>query len=280
MYTSIPMIDVFIKRIWDIFNIKWWQDAILAILFQTLLQSVLILLQNEWPKTRRSRQISISGSYTKQRWQCSNWSQGQDQLSHVRCMTRLATIWKSNSISFPIKFKLYKTLVLSILMYGFESWTLTTDLERRIQAFEHKCFRKLLRISYTEHKTNEFVRQQVTTYVGSQEPFLAIIKRCKLTWYGHVTCHDSLAKIILQGQGTIQGTRSRQKKSWFDNVKEWTTHKGAHLLCMAESRDNWHVLVKEASSTLTGWVSEWASDITTSLRPSMELVLHYKVWTN
>ncbi len=67
------------------------------------------------------------------------------------------------------KFKLYKTLVLSILMYGCESWTLTADLERRIQAFEHKCFRKLLRLSYTEHKTNEFVWQQVTTYAGSQE---------------------------------------------------------------------------------------------------------------
>ncbi len=63
-----------------------------------------------------------------------------------------------------------------------------------------------------------------------------------------------------------QGTRRRgqQKKSWFHNVKELTTHKGAHLLHLAESRDKWHVLVKEASSvspqqastTLTGWVSE------------------------
>ena len=80
--------------------------------------------------------------------------------------------------------------------------------------------------------------------------------------------HDSLAKTILQG--TIQGTRrrGRQKKSWFDNVKEWTNHKGAHLLRLAESIDNWGFLVKEASSvspqrastTLTGWVSEWVSE--------------------
>jgi hypothetical protein len=52
-------------------------------------------------------------------------------------MTQLNAIWKSN-ISFHVKFKLYKSLILSILVYGCESWTLTADMERRIQAFENK----------------------------------------------------------------------------------------------------------------------------------------------
>ena len=52
-------------------------------------------------------------------------------------MTRLNVIWKGNSISFPVKLKLFKSLVVSILLYGCESWTLTADLETRIQAFEH-----------------------------------------------------------------------------------------------------------------------------------------------
>ncbi len=37
------------------------------------------------------------------------------------------------------------------------------------------------------------------------------------------------------------------KKSWLDNVKEWTIYNGAYLLRLAESRDNWHDLVKEAT---------------------------------
>ena len=71
-------------------------------------------------------------------------------------------------ISFPVKLKLFKSLVVSILLYGWKGWTLTADLERRIQTFEHKCYRRLLSISYTEHRTNEVVRQQVTNYAASK----------------------------------------------------------------------------------------------------------------
>jgi hypothetical protein len=62
-------------------------------------------------------------------------------------MARLNRVWKSN-ISFQTKFKLFRSLVVSILLYGCETWTLLVDDERRIQAFETKCLRKLLRISY------------------------------------------------------------------------------------------------------------------------------------
>jgi hypothetical protein len=162
-------------------------------------------------------------------------------------ITRLNTIWNSSSISFPVKFKLYKSLVISILLYGCESWTLTADTERRIQAFEHKCFRKLLHISYKEHKTNDYVRQQVTTYVGKQEPLLATVKRRKLAWYGHVSRHESLSKTILQG--TVEGKRrrGRQRKSWSDNVTEWTGCNIASLLRQAEDRELWRSLTARTS---------------------------------
>ena len=62
-------------------------------------------------------------------------------------MARLSRIWKSNNISFTVKYKLYKTLVVSILLYGCETWTLLASTERKIQAFEMKCMRKLLHIS-------------------------------------------------------------------------------------------------------------------------------------
>ena len=57
-------------------------------------------------------------------------------------MTRLAVLWENKAISFPTKITLYKSLVLSLLLYC-ESWaqrpalTATADLERRIQAFQN-----------------------------------------------------------------------------------------------------------------------------------------------
>ena len=54
--------------------------------------------------------------------------------------------------------------------------------------------RKLLRISYLEHETNDWVQSKISFLVGPQKPHLAIVKRWKLAWFRHVTCQDSLSK--------------------------------------------------------------------------------------
>ena len=162
-------------------------------------------------------------------------------------MASLEKIWKSD-ISFKTKFKLYRSLVLSTLLYGCESWTLLAETERRIQAFEMKSMRKLLRISYLERKTNEFVQDQVTRLVGPQEPLLATVKRRKLQWFGHTTRHDGLSKTILQG--TVEGgrRRGRQRKSWSDNIKEWTALTMPELITHAADRPTWRRLSASSAS--------------------------------
>ena len=61
--------------------------------------------------------------------------------SAMTAMARLQRIWRWNTISMASKFKLYKSLVTSILLYGCETWTLLADSEKRIQAFKTKCLR-------------------------------------------------------------------------------------------------------------------------------------------
>ena len=107
-------------------------------------------------------------------------------------------VWFRHCIT-ASKFKLYKSLVTSILLYGYETWTLLADSEKRIQAFETKCLRKPLCISYLEHKTNDWVRSKINFLGGPQGSLLATVKRRKLAWFGHVSRHDSLFKTILQG---------------------------------------------------------------------------------
>ena len=57
------------------------------------------------------------------------------------------------------------------------------------QAFKTKCIRKLLCISYLEHKTNDWMWSMMNFLVGLQEPLLATVKRRKLSWFGNVACH-------------------------------------------------------------------------------------------
>ena len=87
---------------------------------------------------------------------------------------------------------------------------------------EMRCYRKIPRISYTDHVTNEEVRAKIQQAIGPHEDLLTIIKRRKLQWYGHVSRSSGPAKTILQG--TVKGgrRRGRQRKRWEDNIREWT----------------------------------------------------------
>lgn len=142
--------------------------------------------------------------------------------------------------------KLFRALVLSTLLYGFESWTMTAETTKRIQTFEIKCFTRMLGISWAERKTNDHVRAQVTALDGPQTPLLATIKRRNLTWFGHVSRDNSLPKTILQGN--LDGGRKRgQQQNWLDNIKEWTRMDSPTLIRKAEDRACWKQLERKSS---------------------------------
>ena len=67
--------------------------------------------------------------------------------------TELTKVWQSKHIRLETKKKLMKTLVWSIATYGCESWTLKLVDEKRISTFELCSWRRLLQMSWTEHKT-------------------------------------------------------------------------------------------------------------------------------
>ena len=115
-----------------------------------------------------------------------------------------------------------RSLVTSIFLYACESWTLTAELQRRIQATEMRWYHKILHISNKDHVTNEEVRAKIQQVIGPHEDLLVIVKRHKLQWYGHVSPSSGLAKTILQG--TVKGgiRQGRQRKRWEDNIREWT----------------------------------------------------------
>ena len=71
---------------------------------------------------------------------------------------------------------------------------LTLKKKKKLQVFETKCMRKLLRISYLEHKTNNWVRSKISFLVSPREPLLATVKRRKLAWCGYVTPQQPLQK--------------------------------------------------------------------------------------
>ena len=74
---------------------------------------------------------------------------------------------------------------------------------------EMRCYRKILRISYKDHVTNEEVRARIQAF-GPHEDLLAIVKKRRLQWYGHVSRLSGLAKTILQD--TVKGGRRQGRQ--------------------------------------------------------------------
>ena len=112
-------------------------------------------------------------------------------------LTRLKPVWIDKSVSLSSKIRLLRSLVTSIFLYACESWTLTAALQRRIQAMEMRCYRKIIHISYKDHVTYEDVCAKILQAIGPHEDLLTIVKKCKLQWYGHVSRSSGLAKTIL-----------------------------------------------------------------------------------
>ena len=162
-------------------------------------------------------------------------------------LTRLKLVWIDKSICLSSKIRLMRSLVTSIFLYACESWILTTELERRIQAMEMRCYRKILLISYKEHITNEVVSAKIQQAIGPHEDLLTIVKRRKLQWYGHVSRSSGLAKTILQGTVKGESRHGRQRKRWEDNIREWTGLEFGKSQRAVENREKWRKLVAKSS---------------------------------
>ena len=128
------------------------------------------------------------------------------QAQAYSIVTRLAVLWKNKAVSFPIKIDHYKSLVLSVLCYG---WAV--NLER--ETCHWKQMLNDSRVCSTYHREStkqERVWQQVNILTRRLELLLSTIRCRKLSWFGHICRHDILPKITLQG--TVDGIHCREKK--------------------------------------------------------------------
>ena len=157
----------------------------------------------------------------------------------------LTDIWKDRGISKATKIHIMDALVFPIALYGCETWAVGMADMKKILAFEMWCWRKMLRISWKEHKTNEFVRNQI----GEHASMCQKIDRSKLAYFGHISRRDgdNIEKIIMQGHVEGSRRRGRQKLRWTDGIKQSTglSLVAAHRL--AQDRSCWKTIINRVT---------------------------------
>ena len=77
-------------------------------------------------------------------------------------MTNLDSILKSRYITLSAKVHLVKAVVFPVVMYGCESWNIKKTENRRIDAFELWCWRRLLRVPWTARRSNESIIREIS----------------------------------------------------------------------------------------------------------------------
>ena len=144
-----------------------------------------------------------------------------------------------------MKVRLLRTCIFPTATYGCETWTLSKNITQRILAFENKCYRKLLNISWTEHRTNESVYKELGVEAGF---LLRFIKQQKLRYFGHLKRHDSLQRNVMEGMVEGKRRRGRPKRTWEDDIEEWMGTSVSEVGRLAQNRAQYRKSVKAATS--------------------------------
>ena len=99
-----------------------------------------------------------------------------------KVMTNLDSIFKSRDITLPTKVCLVKAMVFPVVVYGCESWTVKKAECQRIDAFELWCWRRLLRVPWTERRSNHSILKEISPGYALE----GLILRLKLQYFGHL----------------------------------------------------------------------------------------------
>ena len=114
-----------------------------------------------------------------------------------KVMTNLDSILKSRDITLPTKVHLVKAVVFTVVVCGYESWTIKKAERRIIYAVELWCWRRLLRVPWAARRSNQSVLKEISPEYSLERLMLKL----KLQYSGHLMWRtDSFEKTLMLGK--------------------------------------------------------------------------------
>ena len=145
------------------------------------------------------------------------------------------------------KFRILKTYVCSVLLYGCESWTITNSTRKRLEATEMWFLMRILKISWTENNSN----QKVLEMANIERSLVKTIRTRQMRFMGHVYRRGGIEQLSMTGK--IEGRRSRgwQRETYVDSLNTWATSKkisNNKFMNASCERDGWKAMAVNACS--------------------------------
>ena len=155
----------------------------------------------------------------------------------------LRPVWKTSGFSIHTKIRIFKSNVLSVLLYGSECWKATTAIERKLEVFQNKCLRRILKIYWPNTISNEELRTRTSTI-----PIQQAIQIRRWRWLGHVCRMPTTSHPRIALRWTPQGRRNRgrPRETWRRTIEKELKSRGLSLETAptaAANRTRWRTLM-------------------------------------
>ena len=123
--------------------------------------------------------------------------------------SKMLKLFKNHKISLETKKRLLKCYIRSILLYGSECWTISTKMRERLEAAEMWFYRRILRISYTQHVTNERVLERMS----AERELIKTIRVQQMKFFGHIMRNKEVESMIITAREDWRQKKSRKAKT-------------------------------------------------------------------
>ena len=136
---------------------------------------------------------------------------------------------------------------------GCESWTIKKAEQRRIDAFELWCWRRLLRVPWTAKRSNQSILKEISPEYSLE----GLMLKLKLQYFGHLIRRaDSLEKTVMLGRTEGRRRRGRQRIRRLDGTTDSMDMSMSKLQELVRDREAWCAAVHRVTKNRT-WLSNW-----------------------